>query len=103
MKIDEILLKAEKTMTWNSDDITEYLERVLEIVSELHDRICKSQENVVEIVKLVSTWKHIPLFVRVNNNQDRSLLDLKKKDELKKARYKGLTDADQLHYFNYIF
>lgn len=93
MKIDEILLKAEKTMTWNSDDITEYLERVLEIVSELHDRICKSQENVVEIVKLVSTWKHIPLFVRVNNNQDRSLLDLKKKDELKKARYKGLTDA----------
>mgnify|MGYP001374252342 CR=1 FL=1 len=71
LKIDDILERAEKDMTWNSDDITEYLEKVLDIVSELHDRFCTAKGNVKEIVKLVSNWKHIPLFVRNDNTHER--------------------------------
>ena len=93
VKIDKILLRAEKHMTWNSDDVTEYLEKVLDIVSELNERIRQTQANVTEIVKLVSKWKTVPLFVRNNNPQERPFLDLKKKDELKDARYKSLEEV----------
>ena len=93
LKIDDILERAEKDMTWNSDDITEYLEKVLDIVNELHDRFCRAKGNVKEIVKLVSAWKHIPLFVRNENTNERSLLDLKRKDDLKKERYNGMEEA----------
>ena len=91
--IDRVLTRAEKDMTWNSDDITEYLEKVLEMISELHERVCRAKHNVTEIVKLVSTWKNIPLFVRNSNTQERSLLDLKKKEDLKKSRYNGMKEA----------
>ena len=39
VKIDEVLKKAETTLNWKSDGIDEYLERVIEIVTELNERI----------------------------------------------------------------
>ena len=93
VKLDEILERAEKKMTWNSDDITEYLEKVLDIVSELNERIRQTQVNVIQITKLIGQWQTVPLFVRISNQQERPFIDLKNKEENKNTRYQGLEDV----------
>ena len=93
LKIDEILFRAERCMTWNSDDITEYLEKLLEEVSELNERVRTTQENVQQILSLVSQWKTTPLFIRIDNPQEKPFLDLKRRSELRAARYQGLEEA----------
>ena len=93
LKIDEVLHRAETVMTWNSDDITEYLERVLDLVSELNERVRQTQDNVKKIVQLISQWRAKPLYVRNSNPSERDLLHIKRRDELKAARYEGLTEA----------
>ena len=93
LKIDEVLHRAETVMTWNSDDITEYLERVLDLVAELNERVRQTQDNVKKIVRLISQWRAKPLYERNSNPSERDLLHLKKRDELKAARYEGLTEA----------
>ena len=96
LKIDEVLHRAETVMTWNSEDITEYLERVLDLVSELNERVRQSQENVKKIVQLIDQWRSKPLYVRCQNSEkERDLLDIKRRDELKAARYRGMTEAGE--------
>ena len=94
LKIDSVLHRAETVMTWNSDDITEYLERVLDLVSELNERVRQTQENVKKILQLIGQWRSKPLYVRSSTSErERDLLDIKRRDELKAARYRGLREA----------
>ena len=93
LKLDHILRKAETTMNWKADGIDEYLEKVLEIVSELNERIRKTQDNVIEIYKQISQWETKPLYVRASNPQEEPFLDMKRKEENTTQRYKEITAA----------
>lgn len=93
VKIDEVLKKAETTLNWKSDGIDEYLERVIEIVTELNERIRQTQDNVIEIYKLMSQWENSPLFVRTCVAGEEPLLDLSQRDEIKVKRYTDMTNA----------
>ena len=52
-EIDNQLKASETSLTWNSEDIDDYIERVRQVVTELNERVRKSQDNIIEIYKQV--------------------------------------------------
>ena len=52
-EIDSQLQSAETSLTWNSEGIDDYIERVRQVVTELNERVRKSQDNIIEIYKQV--------------------------------------------------
>ena len=89
--IDKLLSPAETTMTWNGTDIYMYIENCLDAVSELNQRVRQSQDNIIEIYKQASQWEEVALFVREEDGQQ--LLNLRDREENKKARYAAVTKA----------
>ena len=53
VEIDTQLKAAETSLTWNSEGIDDYIERVRQVVTELNERVRKSQDNIIEIYKQV--------------------------------------------------
>ena len=51
--IDEQLKDAETKLTWNSEGIDDYIENIRVKVTELNERVRKTQDNIIEIYKQV--------------------------------------------------
>ena len=85
LEIDNQLKAAETSLTWNSEGIDDYIERVLQMVEELNERVRKSQDNIIEIYKQISQWEDKALFIREEDGDQ--LLNLKDREENKQTRY----------------
>ena len=53
VEIDKMLAPALTTLNWNSDDMSDYIERCREKVTELNERVRQTQDNIIEIYKQV--------------------------------------------------
>jgi dynein heavy chain len=91
--IDKKLKAAETTLTWNSEDISGYIDQVREVVTELNLRVRQTQDNVIDIYKLISQWEEMALYIREEDGE--MLLNLKDKDANKNARYAEIKEASK--------
>uniref|UniRef100_UPI0035900BF2 dynein axonemal heavy chain 17-like n=1 Tax=Myxine glutinosa TaxID=7769 RepID=UPI0035900BF2 len=73
--IDGELLKAEHTLTWESDGVWEYIQGVREVIFDLDTRTQKAKNNMCIICDIVQDWLSLQLFKCKDNKSD-SLLDL---------------------------
>lgn len=72
--------KGESELTWNSNNLEEYVNNLFELVSTLNKRVQKTQDNVNAIRNIISEWFKTPLFERKEGKKD-SLLCLDEKSE----------------------
>ena len=91
--LDELLDPAETTLTWNSEHIWPYVERLRNTANDLNSRVKKAQENVTKIQNIVSKWESEPLFVRIKDPKSEPLLNLNDREERKAKRYKEIAEA----------
>ena len=102
--IDKNLEPALTSLTWNSEDLQGYIERIFERVKDLNERVRDSQDNIIKIHDevsfnivtttttysvsypcQVSRWEDAPLFMRAEDG-DR-LLNQRDRAEKRNARY----------------
>ncbi|XP_043931285.1 dynein axonemal heavy chain 11-like [Protopterus annectens] len=73
VKMDEQLQLALKTLTWQSEDLWNYIQETRDLVSNIDSRILNSKQNVGKIQELMDTLSEKTFLVR-ENNRDISLL-----------------------------
>ena len=92
-ELDELIEPAETTLTWNSEHIWPYVERLRNTANDLNSRVKQAQENVTKIRSIVSKWENEPLFVRIKDPKSEPLLNLEDREERKAKRYKEISEA----------
>ena len=92
-KIDKMLAPALSSLTWNSEDLYDYIENVRLVVGELNERVRQSQDNIIAIYKLISQWEEKALFVR--SDDEVGLLNLTDRMENKSIRYIEIKEASK--------
>ena len=92
-ELDELIEPAETTLTWNSEHIWPYVERLRNTANDLNSRVKKAQENVKKVQNIVSKWESEPLFVRIKDPKSEPLLNLNDREERKDKRYKEIAEA----------
>merc|ERR1711952_637703 len=92
-KIDRDLEAAEKTLTWNSENMWDYVEGLRLAALDLNTRVKQAQANVVKIKKEINRWAAVPLFKRLEDEDKPKLLDLDTKEEKKRQRYGEIMQA----------
>lgn len=90
-KIDSDLEKGEKTLRWNSPNISDYIMDIKNKVSDLETRLQKSKQNVEKIQLLMALWKDTPLFKRFEAKS--TLLQLDDKQTRLDNRYKEIKEV----------
>ena len=75
-EVDLQLERAEHALNWNSEGIWNYIESLRSEVTDLSQRVAKTQQNVEEVTKIMQQWKE-PLYTRTNTGAKENLLDLK--------------------------
>ena len=98
--IDQKLEPALTYLTWNSEDLQGYIERIFERVKDLNERVRESQDNIIKIHDevsfdvvtetnsfpwQVSRWDDAPLFMREEDGE--RLLNQRERTEKRNARY----------------
>ena len=73
-ELDELLEPAEDTLTWNSEAIWPYVERLRTTVAGVNTRVRKAQDNITKIKETISVWEHQPLFERIKEPKQEPLL-----------------------------
>ena len=92
-KIDEDLKNGEKNLKWKTSSIDEYILNIRNKVSDLETRLQKSKSNVEKIQTLMSTWKDVSLFRRLEAKS--TLLQLDDKTARLDNRYKEIRETGQ--------
>ena len=92
-ELNELIEPAETTLTWNSEHIWPYIERLRNTSKDLNERVKKAQENVSKLKKIISRWENEPLFVRISESKRESLFDLENRNERKEKRYREIKAA----------
>ena len=69
--------RAEHALNWNSEGIWNYIENLRSTVTDLAQRVAKTQQNVEEVTKIMQQWKDQPLYKRTDTGAKENLLDLK--------------------------
>ena len=81
-EIDIQLQRAETELNWNSDGIWSYIENLRTMVTDLDDRVKKTQRNIEVIYELMQSWIDQPMFTRTEtgkvekNSKKDNLLDI---------------------------
>ena len=92
-ELDELMEPAEKTLTWNSEHIWPYVERLRSTSKDLNERVKKAKGNVAQIKLVITSWENEPLFVRIKDPRREPLLNLEEREERKKKRYSEIQEA----------
>ena len=76
-EVDLQLERAEHALNWNSEGIWNYIENLRSTVTDLAQRVAKTQQNVEEVTKIMQQWKDQPLYKRTDTGAKENLLDIK--------------------------
>ena len=66
LNLDKKLTVAESSINWNSSNILECIQEILDTVSSINNRVRQTQDNVIEIFKEISKFQDKPLYKRIN-------------------------------------
>lgn len=91
-EIDEQLEQAEKTLTWNSEGVWEYIERIRDQVHDLERRVQAAKDNVEAIGQLMTKWCDAPLYERKGEKKD-GLLNIEEKESILTKRYNLIEES----------
>ena len=92
-ELDELMEPAEQTLTWNSEAISPYVERLRSSVAKLNTRVRKAQDNITKIKETISVWEHHPLFERIKDPKKEPLFSMDDREEKKSKRYREIQEA----------
>ncbi|KAJ6666585.1 hypothetical protein lerEdw1_020308 [Lerista edwardsae] len=95
--IDDQLLEAEETFTWQKENYWEYTERMKALVHDLEQRLQKSKDNIKVIQKIMKSWMDHPLFSRKDNKREALLNTEDREDTLTKKFMTFREDDFRIH------
>ncbi|XP_043279274.1 dynein beta chain, ciliary-like [Venturia canescens] len=84
--IDQIIDNGQENYDWNSPEVPEYIETLLDLVKKLHLRIFRAQENIDKMLKTMYEWAMIPVLER-KDLRDENLLAIGEREERFAKRY----------------
>ena len=100
-EIDIQLQRAETELNWNSDGIWSYIENLRTMVTDLDDRVKKTQRNIEVIYELMQSWIDQPMFTRTEtgkvekNSKKDNLLDIGGMSARKRKYYEEISKASK--------
>ncbi|XP_055848919.1 dynein beta chain, ciliary isoform X2 [Episyrphus balteatus] len=96
-QIDALVITGVEELVWNSENITEYLQRLREPVAALQNRMNHTQGNLTQIHHIMSAWAKVPLFERKDSKKD-TVLCLDERSDRTTKRYAEIRAASkQIH------
>ncbi|XP_011494831.1 PREDICTED: dynein beta chain, ciliary-like [Ceratosolen solmsi marchali] len=94
--INELLDYAQENYTWNTPDVAEYVEKLHDIVTTLHQRIFLAQDNLAKLFSRLNSWAKTPVIKRKDNKVNK-LLAIGDRKEIFKKRYDLISsDAEEI-------
>ncbi|XP_012283270.1 dynein beta chain, ciliary [Orussus abietinus] len=79
-KIDDLMIRGERKLQWNSEGLSEYIDELGVLVEDLWKRVKSAQANVETMKKVLDPWTKIPLIERKDRRKD-ALLSLEERAE----------------------
>ncbi|XP_078510049.1 dynein axonemal heavy chain 17 isoform X2 [Lissotriton helveticus] len=93
-EIDVQLQKAETTLFWDSEGVSEYIEQQRARLYDIETRIQKTKTNKEAMSVMMQEWSASPLFERKDTKKD-FFLDIDGRAGLVNKRYTAITDAGE--------
>lgn len=91
--IDDQLLEAEETFTWQKENYWEYTERMKLLVHDLEQRLQQSKDNIKVIQKIMNSWMEHPLFSRKDNKKE-ALLNMEDREDTLAKKFVTFQEDD---------
>ncbi|CAK9799022.1 Dynein beta chain, ciliary [Anthophora plagiata] len=94
--IDNLINYGQEKYNWNSTEIPEYINNLVEITWKLHVRVFRAQNNLKNILDRLYSWAMTPVIYR-RDARDENILSVLDKDERFAERYAEIeATAEQL-------
>lgn len=95
--VDDLLMEAEETFTWQEENCWEYIEHVKATVYDLEERLQRSKDNIKAIQRIMKDWMEQPMFYRKDNKKE-GLLNLEDKEDRLSKKFMSLReDGYKIH------
>lgn len=89
-EIDSLIMQGEKELTWNSENLSEYIDKLHNLVDKLQFRVKKAQRNIRIIREMVSQWAK-QLFMERKDGKKDALLNIEEKADCCAKKYSQIT------------
>ena len=97
-EIDKDLEPAEKTLTWKSENLWNYVDGLRKKVQELSMRVKQSKLNITKIDELIYQWHETSIIERSSGPKSDGMLNIEEKEIKKAKRYEEIkVCAGQIH------
>lgn len=95
--VDDLLMEAEETFTWQEENCWEYIEYVKATVYDLEERLQRSKDNIKAIQQIMKGWMEQLIFNRKDNKKEAFLNLEDKEDRLSKKFLSLQEDGCKIH------
>lgn len=93
-EIDKLVSRGQNELNWNSDNLSEFMDRLHSLVGNLQQHLQKSQENLKEIRNVLIPFARQPLFERKDGRKD-TVLCIEEREERINKRYGEIRNATE--------
>ncbi|XP_059473724.1 dynein beta chain, ciliary isoform X2 [Neocloeon triangulifer] len=91
-KINELVCLGQTTYHWTSPELWSFIERLHDLVCDLHQRLKQSKDNLNRVHQLMCAWCRVPLFERKDGRRDGLLVPAEQLDRTQK-RYAEIVEV----------
>ncbi|XP_015187538.1 PREDICTED: dynein beta chain, ciliary-like [Polistes dominula] len=88
-EIEKLIEFGQLNYNWNSIEVPEYVEQLLNVTRKLYIRIFKVQENINGLLKMIYSWALVPVLERKDLKED-NLLAIGEREEHFAKRYEEI-------------
>ncbi|XP_018352750.1 PREDICTED: dynein heavy chain 9, axonemal-like [Trachymyrmex septentrionalis] len=92
--VDKLIDTGQENYNWNSPEVPEYINNLLNLIRMLHSRIFYAQENINTLLRMIYTWAMSPILER-KDFKDENLLAVGERDEKFQKRYNQIEQANR--------
>ncbi|VEL06847.1 unnamed protein product [Protopolystoma xenopodis] len=93
-EIDRQLNTAETTLSWRDEEAWNYIQSTRDMTRDLERRVVQTQENIVQIRKIMKSWARAPLFERKEGKRE-ALLGIEEREDRRCKRYSEIREAGE--------
>ncbi|XP_050446950.1 dynein beta chain, ciliary-like [Cataglyphis hispanica] len=90
--IDKLISMGQEMYDWNSPEVPEYINNLMNPMRKLHSRVFRAQENVGALLRMIYSWALSPILERKDFKSE-NLLALGERDENFQKRYDQIERA----------
>ncbi|XP_076624613.1 dynein beta chain, ciliary-like [Colletes latitarsis] len=90
--IDELIDHGQENYNWNSEEVPEYIDKLLTITRKLHSRVFRAQDNLKNIMDALYSWAMMPVLYR-KDARDENLLATADKDDRFQERFNEIEET----------